>query len=274
MKVKESFSKVGKWADKNSPTILLGLGIAGFVGTVVLAVRATPDASRRLEDIEDRLNELNDALDNAVSDEEKKSVKKEKVGTYISCAKDLAILYGPAAVLAGSSAVCLIKSHNIEHSRLTAVAQAYQISEVVHKEYKNKVLEMLGEKKEKDIHDAIVKERVKDNPPDTESEIYNSTIDTLCYDSMSGRYFRSNKTKLEQCVNHLNRRLLNEMYISLNEFYDEINLEHIRLGDDLGWNINESDIELVFTSMLSDEGVPILVVDYRIAPRYDYRNLH
>lgn len=276
MKVKDAFQNFGKWADKNSPAILLVVGITGFVATTVLAVKETPKAVKKIEESEKELDCIREAIEDCTDEEEdlKKTYKKEKVNLYLNTAKDMAILYGPAALLAVSSTLCLVKSHKIESGRLTAVTTAYQISEVARKEYKDKVLEVLGEKKEHEIRDAINKDRVKNDPPDKESDVYNSTQDTLCYDSMSGRYFRSNKTRLEQAANKLNRRLMNEMYISLNEFYDEVNLDHIRLGDELGWNIDYSDIDLYLTSMLSDEGVPVLVLDYRIAPRYDFRNLH
>ena len=61
-----------------------------------------------------------------------------------------------------------------------------------------------------------------------------------------------------------------EMYISLNEFYYEIGLNPISIGDDLGWNIDHGYIELSFSSQLTDDGNPCLVIDYQVTPRYEY----
>jgi hypothetical protein len=61
-----------------------------------------------------------------------------------------------------------------------------------------------------------------------------------------------------------------EMYISLNEFYYEIGLNPISIGDDIGWNIDRGYIELNFSSQLTDDGNPCLVIDYQVAPRYEY----
>ena len=58
-------------------------------------------------------------------------------------------------------------------------------------------------------------------------------------------------------------------YASLNDFYDEIDLPRTSMGDDLGWNI-EHNIEIHFSSQLNDNGEPSLVLDFTVAPQYDY----
>ena len=63
------------------------------------------------------------------------------------------------------------------------------------------------------------------------------------------------------------------MYISLNEFYYEIGLPSIKIGEDIGWNIDrEGYIDLRFSSQLNDNDKPVFVIDYGCGPRYDYRN--
>lgn len=275
MGFKSFIDKAGKWADKNSPAILLVVGIGGLLTTSYLVAKATPKAIKVIEEATDNLNDIKSKEeDEPETEETKKIFRKERTDLYVNTAKDLGVLYGPSILLAGSSIYCLIKGYKVEHSRFVAVSTAYQISEAARKEYRDKVVSYFGAKKENDIRDAINKDRVAANPPNPDSAVTNSPEDTLCYDALSGRYFRSNGTKLKQAENRLNRRLINEMYISLNEFYDEVNLDHIKLGDDLGWNVNDGEIELHLTSMLTDEDIPVLVVDYMYAPRYDYRNLY
>ena len=60
------------------------------------------------------------------------------------------------------------------------------------------------------------------------------------------------------------------MYVSLNDFYYELGLENIELGEELGWNVNNGLVELNFSSQLSSDETPCLVMNYNIAPRYDY----
>lgn len=60
------------------------------------------------------------------------------------------------------------------------------------------------------------------------------------------------------------------MYVSLNDFYYKIGLDNTKIGDDLGWNIENGLIELHFSSQLAADGTPCLVMDYQVAPKYDY----
>lgn len=61
-----------------------------------------------------------------------------------------------------------------------------------------------------------------------------------------------------------------EIYISLNDLYFELGLDNIKLGDELGWNIDKGYIDINFSSQLDANGTPCLVLDYRVAPVYDY----
>lgn len=42
------------------------------------------------------------------------------------------------------------------------------------------------------------------------------------------------------------------------------------MGDMLGWNIDKGYIDLAFSSQLDANGTPCLVIDYQVAPVYDY----
>ena len=64
--------------------------------------------------------------------------------------------------------------------------------------------------------------------------------------------------------------MLTEMYISLNELYDELDINHIEIGDDLGWNIDRGLIDIDFSSQIADDGTPCIVLDFSIEPRYDF----
>ena len=87
------------------------------------------------------------------------------------------------------------------------------------------------------------------------------------------RYFYSDIDQIKKAINELNRRMLNEMYVSLNDFYDELNLRHSGNGYDLGWKLDDGLVEVDFSSQLSDDGRPCLVLEYMVAPRYDYSKL-
>ena len=94
--------------------------------------------------------------------------------------------------------------------------------------------------------------------------------DTNCYDVISGRYFRSDKETIRKIVNDLNSRMLKDGYISLNEFYYELGLPENAVGDLLGWHLDRGQIDIDFSSQLDAADNPCLVINYRVAPVYDF----
>ena len=238
---------------KHSPEILTGIGSAGMITTAVLAVRSTPKAL-------------------ILIDQKKNETEKDKLKP-IETIKTTWICYVPSAVTCLVSILCLIGASSVNARRNAALATAYALSESAVKEYRDKVIETIGEKKEQSVRDAIAKDKIDRNPISNNEIIVTEKGNTRCYDVISGRYFTSDIDKLKKVVNELNRRMLDETYISLNDFYYEIGLRNTSIGDDIGWNINEGFIDLYFSSQLDEENVPCVVLNYQLAPRYDYQNL-
>lgn len=235
---------------KHSPEILTGIGIAGMITTTVLAVKATPKA---LTLIEERKWDL----------EVEKLTPIETVKTTWKC-------YIPAAITGTVSIGCLIGASSVNARRNTALATAYKLSETALNEYRDKVVETIGEKKEQTIREKVDKDRVEKNPVSKSEVIITEKGNTLCYDSISGRYFKSDIEKIKRAVNELNRRMTYDVYVSLSEFYDELDLGHTLLSDDLGWSIDDGLIDVSFSSQIADDGTPCIVINYAVAPRYNY----
>lgn len=235
---------------KHSPEILTGIGIAGMITTTIMAVRATPKALVLIEDKKDELG--TDEL-----------TKAETVKTAWPC-------YIPSALVGTASVLCLIGASSTNFRRNTALATAYTLSESTLKEYQEKVVETIGEKKERDIREQVAKEKMVKNPV-REVILTEKGGNTICYDVISGRYFKSDRDTISRIVNDLNRQMRDEMYVSLNDFYYELGLDSTKMGDDLGWNIDKGYIKIDFSSHLDANGTPCLVMDYQVAPVYDYR---
>ena len=179
---------------KHSPAILTALGITGMIGTTVLAVKATPKALGLIENKKEELDK--DGLTVA-----------ETVKATWKC-------YAPAAVTCVTSAACLIGASSVHTKRNAALATAYKLSESALIEYRDKVVETIGEKKEQSVRDAIAKDHVEKNPVTNNEVIITDRGYTLCYDELSGRYFYSDIEKIKKAANELNRQMLNDMYVS------------------------------------------------------------
>lgn len=240
-----------QFVSKRSPEILTGIGIAGMISTTVLAVKATPKAMELIE--EKKREEWLDKLS---------PVEMVKVAWKP---------YIPAIVTCVTSTACLIGASSVSAKRNAALATAYKLSETALAEYREKVIETIGEKKERTVRDKIAEERVKKNPVSKNEVIITGNGKTLCFDPISGRYFMCSIETIKRAENTLNKQMLHDIsgYVSLNEFYDEIGLDHTSVGDDLGWNTDQI-IDIDFSSQLNDNGEPSVVLDYLVAPKYDF----
>lgn len=240
-----------EFINKRSPEILTGIGIAGMITTTVLAVRATPKA---LELIEEKKDE--DAVDELSPLEVVKTAWKP---------------YIPATVTGVVSVACLIGASSANAKRNAALATAYKLSETALSEYREKVIETIGEKKEKAVRDKVAEERVKKNPVSKSEVIVTNNGTTLCFDPISARYFKSSIDKIKRAENELNKQMLHDIsgYVSLNDFYDELGLDHTTIGDDLGWNVDKL-IDISFSSQLNDNGEPSVVLDYVVVPKSNF----
>ena len=251
---------------KHSPEILTGIGITGMLTTVVLAVRATPMALVRISQAED--DKFNAQVD-AGKDPETVNDKLTALETIKATWK----CYIPAAVTGTMSTVCLIGASSVSAKRNAALTTAYTLADAALKDYQEKTVETIGEKKEQAIRDAIAKDKLEKDPVTEKEVIITGSGTTRCYDSISGRYFESDVQTIRTAESSINRRLIHEMYISLNEFYWELGLEGTEIGDQLGWNI-DNPIELgPFSSQVSKDGVPCLVINYRISPKYGFASM-
>lgn len=272
--VKNIFGAIGSTAKRYSPEILTGIGIVGMISTTVLAVRATPKALVLLEnkkrDIKlARIREARESGDKHTDGSELKLTVLETVKTTWKC-------YIPAVVTGACSTACLVGASSVNARRNAALAAAYAISETALSDYKEKVFETLGEKKAEEVKDAIARDKIEKNPVDQQKIIITDKGNTLCYDHLSGRYFKSDVEQIRRAVNSLNERLLFDEHVCLNEFYDEIGLEEIYpIGDTLGWTVNpdSSDkglIQLEFSSQLANGDTPCIVVGFSNPPIYEY----
>lgn len=242
---------------KHSPAILIGFGIAGMITTTVLAVKATPKA---LEMIDDKKEELD-----------------VETLTPVETVKATWKCYVPAAISGAASIACLVGSHSVNARRNAALATAYKISESAFTEYRDKVVETIGEKKEKTVRDKVSKDLVEKNPVSNTEVIITGKGQTLFYDHHSGRYFYSSIEKIQRAANKLNHEINTDPFDAgrtLNDLYGEIGLAPTATGDNLGWNTNTGLIDIYLSAQMIEEGEhegePCAVINYMKPPQYDF----
>lgn len=248
MNIKTMAKSVWAGAKKHSPEILIGMGIAGAASSVIFAVKATPKAMILLEEKRQELG---------VEKLEAKEIIKTAAPVYI-----------PTAVSFGVSVACIVGASSVNARRNAALTAAYTLSESTLCTYRDKVLETVGEDKEREIRQKAAIEQQQKTPEPQTLVVSGAAGQLKCFDSLSGRYFVSTKNEIDKAVNEFNRQLRDDMRISLNDWYDLIGLDTNKLGDMLGWDIERGYVETCYASRLDEDGLPCLVVNYVEPPHY------
>lgn len=248
MNIKNMAKFVWAGAKKHSPEILIGMGIAGAASSVIFAVKATPKAMILLEEKRQELG---------VEKLEAKEIIKTAAPVYI-----------PTAVSFGVSVACIVGASSVNARRNAALTAAYTLSESTLRTYRDKVLETVGEDKEREIRQKAAIEQQQSTPEPQTLVVSSAAGQLKCFDSLSGRYFVSTKNEIDKAVNEFNRQLRDDMRISLNDWYDLIGLDTNKLGDMLGWDIERGYVETCYASRLDEDGLPCLVVNYVEPPHY------
>lgn len=244
---------LGKAISKNSPHILTGLGCAGLISTAVLSAKASPKALIILQDEEEYRKR-------------KQIIPMSKMDRFKLTWK----CYIPAGVVGATSIGCIIGANQINTKRNAALASLYAISETAFRDYKTKVVQELGKTTDTKIHDEVAKDHLTKNPlPD--NIILADTGEVLCYDILSGRYFKSSHETIRRIVNDLNYELRSEMRLRLNDFYsavDSPDLAPNELGNLVGFDIEKGPIEIIYSTQLDPSGKPCLVIDMDVYPYF------
>ena len=248
----EIAKKAEKLAVDNSPALLTAIGVAGTLTTAFLTGKASFNAAEIIDEEQYRMGR-----------EENRSLEsKEKI---VLVWKE----YIPAVGTGVLTVVCIIFANRIGTRRAAAVAAAYTISEKAFSEYKEKVVERLGTPKEQKFRDEVAQERVNQNPLGDREIVIIGDGEVLCFDSFSGRYFNSSMETLKKAQNDINYLILSDSYASLGDFYGKIGLATTPYSEEVGWT-TDKQLELKFSTVLSDDQRPCIAIDFQAAPVRDY----
>lgn len=232
---------------KHAPVILTSISVAGVIGTAICASHDTLAARDVLTKMEM---------------EQPDATKKEQVMNVAPC-------YIPTALMGAATIACIIGAHAANTGKIAAYASAYGLAQEAASKYRYKVAEVVGEEKAKEIQDEYAKSVVADHLPGDREVVDLDDGRELCYDAFTGRYFRSDVETMRHAQNDLNHQLINEMWLSLNNYYYAVGLSPVNIGEELGWN-SDHLIELRFSSTLTPNGTPCIVVDFETKPSSDF----
>ena len=248
---------------KNSPEILLGAGIVGFVGTVVLACRATCRADEVLEFHRRKIKDIEDAKEIADADPEGEMsydieiYRQDKAIRYLKTTGNLAKLYAPTVAVGALSLACILTSRNIMQKRYLGVVAAYNGLSAAFEEYRKRVRDEYGEGLDKHFrygttYDELPvydengkKTKEKEQVEKTDTGMVMPTDDSCRFFDSSNPNWDKNPTFsmmwLRGQQNILNDILHTRGHVFLNEVYDALGFPHTPQGAVLGWIDGEGD---------------------------------
>ena len=248
--------QIQRVASKNSPTILMTLGAASVVTAIGFAIKATPKAYLMQEEIKLDIMAIEQAGDN-----DGDPLIKTKFETIWYQAKKYAPLYWPTVVTGVAGIGFFLGANHIRVKRHEMLVAAYSLSEKALLNYQKKSIERHGFKSHLETVDEISRDKVNEVPFDQSTAIVTSAGETRCFDPFGGRYFFSDISIIRKAENEIIKRLGDEMFCTLNDFYEEVGLPGTRLGDSVGWDSNDIYPDFSYSSILDEFGNPCLVMD-------------
>lgn len=236
--------RAGLVLSKHAPTILTAAGTAGFIGTTVLASKATLKVEETVAEEAALLVKVHEAHDAGKLDD--KDALHDKVVLYTRMTTKLAKLYAPALILGAASIVSLATGHGIMLKRNASLAAAYAAVDQAFKTYKKKIESKFGKEA---VLDALVSTPQEDL---TKDEMTLEAVTAVDGVSPYGVIFDEDnvnwsadedlaKLHLDCQQQYANDILQTRGHIFLNEVYKMLGFPHTPAGAVTGWVKGQGD---------------------------------
>ena len=242
-----------KWnVEKHSPEILLGVGVVGVVATTVTACKATMKLNDILDECVETREKIKEVAENPKYDDKysEEDAQKDLTINYVQTGVKIVKLYAPSVALGVFSVGCLLGSHNVMQKRNAALSAAYLTVDKSFKEYKQRVIDRVGEEVEKEIRYGIKAEEIEttiQNEDGTETTVKETikTMDPNLYSDYarffdeSSPYWQKdpeyNLVFLKAQQQYANDLLRAKGRLFLNDVYDMLGIEKTKAGQIVGW---------------------------------------
>lgn len=240
--VSQKIARQALVAEMNSPQILFGAGIAGMIGSTVLACRAT----LKIEEVLDKADrDMNVAMRLDHPDYKEKDYRRDRRIITVRTGAEIVKLYSPAVVLGGVSVAALAQSQSILNKRNAALTAAYAALDKGFKDYRQRVVEKYGEEEDRNfryasreveiVDEAGKKRTVTRIDPDQTPSIYARFFDPFSPSWCKNPEYNLIFLKAQQ--NYSNDLLKARGHVFLNEVYDMLGIPRSKAGSVVGWVI-------------------------------------
>ena len=257
-KIESSINKVlartGLYLKRKAPTLICIAGSAGVVATGILSAKATPKALMLL-------NERKEL-------EGRDLTKFEKVIVT-------APAYIPTAIAGATTIACIFGANALNMKKQASILSAYALLEGSYKKYRDKVIEMIGEDKDKEIKTSLTNDLYREAKEKNDICRKESSLGEVCtfFDEYSNRFFEMTMTEVVDAEYQLNREFALHGAASVNEFYSFLGWPETMVGEQLGWTIDNGDyiwIDFEHELMTNEDGSQYYIISSLFPPVEGY----
>lgn len=240
---------------ENAPEILTALGMAGVGVTAYQATKAAI-ASVDVVEVEKAVyRETGGTSFGPVPDDQM------EVLTTLQTVKLCWPLYVPTIITGAGTMACIFFAYKGNTKRTVAAVTAYSLSERAFAEYREQVVQQMGENRDRKVLDAVAQEKVNANPPPSSGIVILGKDESLFCELHTMRYFKSNIDDIRKAVNDVNHWINMNRHVRLDDFYQLIGLQSTDTSDKLGWEEDEL-MALIFSTAMTEDERPCITFRY------------
>jgi hypothetical protein len=266
-------------AHKSAPKVLFATGVAGMIGSTVLACRATLEMEGLIQHTKINVDMAKNLREQSENGTIKHSTKPVDGGVeytqesivyseaqynhdvrvlYSRAVVNTAKLYGPAIILGAASISCLAKSHDMLVKRNAALTAAYVAVDEAFNQYRARVVEKYGEEQDREFRHGVVEVDMVDENGKLYTEKQPGDLP-----SMYARFFDEYSTSWSKQPDynyvflHCQQKYANDMlkargHLFLNEVYDLLGIDRTKAGSVVGWVISHEGDNYVDFGIFKD----------------------
>lgn len=261
-------------AQKFAPEILVGAGIIGGVTAAVWGAKATLELESSIEPSKKLIRDHKNLR--ALCDEDEYPMaqyQQDMAISYYRGVQAVVKLYGPPIALGVASIACILSAYGIMRTRNAALVAAYNAVETAFRNYRNRVVEDLGEETDhRYIHGIreVEVDTVDEKGKTVKTKELVRTADasdlyTRVFDARNPQWRDEgdvyNYFFLKSQQNYYNNILQTRGHVFLNEVLSALGFEHSKEGSVVGWIANGDGDNYIDFNVFNTLGAPKDFID-------------
>ena len=190
---------------------------------------------------------------------------KEKIKHYIKC-------YGPTVAFASGTIFSIFLSNRISQKEKFDLMMEFIKARNSYAKLRGSVNDIDSEQRTKIIKSIL--------PEDVPKDLYDSRTELkLFWEEYSGEFIYITIEEVLKAEYNFNKKLSVVGYASLNDFLNELGIEEITCGNEIGWNINDGYfggqevsplVDFVHSKCTTDDGCEFYYLSYNNQPEPNY----